>query len=390
MSINFALSAQNKTNKGYIIKNNGEKIFGYFKKKSFSDSPDYIDFRTDSQSDFKKFPPAQISEFFLDDNVKFTSALVKLDLSSDKIANLSYLKEPEFIDKHIFLKVILEGKANLFVYNKKGIKKYFYSIEKGEISQLIYKRYYKGIKNVAYNNTYRQQISSSFFDCKKIKQKEYTSIGYNANSLIKFFIDYNSCQDQTSTVLYKNESKVDFSIMPRIGVFNMNIGISHKNIATLGVDFGSFSGLRYGILGQARYDNWTIFLGFESNSKVNKTVTIKTSSPTLPTQDVTLEYKSFEVLAGIKYGYNLDENSTIYVFGGIANESRSELKIDYTVSRDFSEIQSDANVFIGLGYSYNKFNLDAKMTIAKNFFPNSSNFNSKITEFGLMLGYEIF
>ena len=41
----------------------------------------------------------------------------------------------------MFLKVLIEGKATLYYYEESNIQKFYYTLDKGNITPLVYKQY---------------------------------------------------------------------------------------------------------------------------------------------------------------------------------------------------------------------------------------------------------
>jgi hypothetical protein len=117
---------------------------------------------------------------------KFVRAVVKIDRSSEDVSILSELKDPVFKEEKLFLKLLIEGKANLYVYEDVNLNRYFYNVQDSKITQLIYKSYKRDGNRIGVNNSFKRQLldhlKCSAFTLKKIK-----NLTYKQNSLISFF-----------------------------------------------------------------------------------------------------------------------------------------------------------------------------------------------------------
>ena len=83
----------------------------------------------------------EIKEFEITGVSKYIKNTTNIDTSSSKINSLSEQRNPVFESKTVFLKVIISGKASLYKYSAPDLRRYFYSLNQGEITPLVYKKY---------------------------------------------------------------------------------------------------------------------------------------------------------------------------------------------------------------------------------------------------------
>ena len=217
------LSAQAKFEKGYYIDLNGTKNEGYIKNSDWKSSPKEIIFKANLEDNDQVILSEKISEFEIQDKLKFKRFNIDIERSTTKTSLLyTNKKTPIFNNENLLLKVLVEGKASLYYYYDTGIEKFFYATNSKPIEQLIYIPYladkedydsYKkqGIDNVVinstilYNNTFKKQLNENV-NCNS-SRKQLSNMKFNSSSLKKYFISYNECENAAyNKFIYGNKS----------------------------------------------------------------------------------------------------------------------------------------------------------------------------------------
>jgi len=384
--------AQNKFQEGYFIKNNGEKVNCLIKNEKWQLNPIQFKYQDSGGGEVKKIGINSVQEFSIINELKFIRKKVKIDASTKQLSKLDYNKDPIWEERTIFLNVILTGDASLYSYEGSDSRRYFYNIQKGDILQLVYKRYKKSEFEIIENNRFKQQIFSSFFSCNNLHKSSFDILKYTKNSLSKIFNKYNSCIGGESINFGISQPKLNFNLSAKLGLYSSSLRMEHKQISSLNTNFGSNTGLRFGIEGELIFpkEKWGLFFGIIKNSDIDKTVVINTSVEG-QTQDVRLVLKSLEMYSGIRHYFELSRDSKLSIQAGYAYDTRSTLNIDFELSGTKNGNQRGGGyVFTGLGFHYNKFSVDGRVAINKSVFKYiGSSFRSKVSEFNLTLGYTI-
>lgn len=386
------LLAQNNFQEGYFIKNNGEKVNCLIKNEKWQINPIQFKYQVSEGDEIKKIGIKSVQEFSITNAVKFIRKNVDIDASTKQLSKLDYNKEPIWEERTIFLNVILTGDASLYYYESSDSRRYFYNIQNGDILQLVYKKYKKSEFEIIENNRFKQQIFSSFFSCKNLDKSNFDNLKYTKSSLAKIFTKYNSCIGGESLEYSILKQKMNFNINVKLGVYNSSMRMEHKEIYSLNTNFGSNTGLRFGIEGEMIFPKkkWGLIFGVIKNSDIDKTVVINTSVEG-QTQDVRLVLKSLEIYSGIRHYFTLSKDSRLSLQGGYAFDTRSTLVVDFelTGNKNGNE-RGGGYVFTGLGFHYNKFSIDGRVAIDKSVFKYiGSSFRSKVSEFSLTFGYTI-
>jgi hypothetical protein len=143
--------------KGYIIDNNNQRIECLIKNNDWKDNPQQFEYKNSKDESIAKGDITTVKEFGISGIARFVKADVKIDISRMDGGNLSKQRDPEWEQRQLFLKVLVEGKAILYGYEDGPILRFFYSLS-DSISQLVYKEFYLNSDEVATNNTFRNQL----------------------------------------------------------------------------------------------------------------------------------------------------------------------------------------------------------------------------------------
>jgi len=166
-----------------------------------------------------------VKEFGINGVSKYIRAKVKIDRSSKNIDELSRERSPVFNEEEIFLRVLVQGKANLYEYLENNIKRYFYNKENTTINQLIFKKYRINAGKIATNYGFRQQLWNNL-KCKSIRRDKIEKLDYSKNKLTALFVEYNECNNHNEFINYEEKQKRDLfnlTIRPRVNNSSLEV-----------------------------------------------------------------------------------------------------------------------------------------------------------------------
>ena len=109
--------AQIKFEKGFIITNHGEKVECLIKNEDWLYNPNKITYKKDKNSNEIEGNLYNIKEFIINGTTKYKRFKVNIDKSRTNINQLSNKRTYDFEVETLFLKVLVEGNANLYVFN---------------------------------------------------------------------------------------------------------------------------------------------------------------------------------------------------------------------------------------------------------------------------------
>ncbi|WP_298551157.1 hypothetical protein [uncultured Algibacter sp.] len=210
--------------KGYFIYDSGLKVECLIKNIDWSNNPSEFEYKLSEDSDQKKVTIKTIKEFGIYNASRYQKSKVKIDRSSEKIGDLTYNRKPILKEEVLFLKVLIEGKANLYAYKDGNLNRFFYNIEASNIEQLIFKKYKNNENDIKKNSRYKQQLWTDL-QCTNLKMSDIESLKYKQNSLIDFFSKYNECENATFKSYEKNKEKdlFNLTLRPRLNSSSLSI-----------------------------------------------------------------------------------------------------------------------------------------------------------------------
>lgn len=216
--------SQIRFEQGYLIDETGLKKDVLIQNNDWNNNPSDFNYKKSGTLEVQTWTLDQIQEFGVGEHI-FEKATVQIDQSSEVTSKLSQNRNPEFATETVFLKKLVDGPANLYLYNSKGYR-YFYKVGDAPIQQLVYKRYLTSGK-IAQNFQYRQQLWTDLA-CEEMELEELQKLEYNQGDLTRYFYSYNTCVDSSFTPAKRERGKPEFN-------FNIKGGI---DVATLQVERG--------------------------------------------------------------------------------------------------------------------------------------------------------
>lgn len=382
---------------GYFINNSGQKITCLIKNVDWKNTPTQIEYKLQENDEAQLKSIETLNEFGINGISKYIKAKVEIDRSSKNINRLSQNRNPIFSEENLFLKVLVEGQANLYEYNDGNLLRYFYSLKDSEIKQLIYKKYKTVNGDVSENNRYRQQLWSDL-SCDGFDQQKLEYINYSKRDLVKQFTKFNDCVE-SDYINFNAKDKRDFfhlTIKPRLNISSLTFGNSLSDIDP--IEFDDETGFGIGIdlefVLPFNKNKWAITLepayqSFKSES----------SSPTdniVGGERVAIvDYSSIEIPIGLRHYFYINKKSAIYLNAAYVMDFSMSSSVEFT-RKDGSnlntiEVKKGNNIAFGAGYQYNKkFSLEFRYQTNRDILDSYEYWSSDYSSMSFILGYQIF
>ena len=166
---------------GYFINNSNEKVYCLIKNIDWNENPTEFEYMLSQNTNVIKESIENVKGFGVNGVSKHIRAIVKIDDSSDNLFNMTSDKNPNFKEKTIFLKVVIDGNVSLYQYKKEDLTRFFYSLNGTDINQLVYKRYLSENK-IEQNNYFKQQIFNDL-KCNSIELSSIENLRYTVSHL---------------------------------------------------------------------------------------------------------------------------------------------------------------------------------------------------------------
>lgn len=377
---------------GYFINNSGEKTDCLIKNIEWKNNPFNFEYQSSKDSEINNADISSIKEFGIYDKSKYIREKVKVDISRDKIG-IDNKRNPVYDEKQLFLKAIIEGRANLYSYNKM----FFFNVDSSEIEQLIYKEYLTSDNKIAKNVLYKNQLLNAL-KCNSINKNQILNLYFSKKSLINIFTKYNQCQGAEFTNLDKKPKKVYFYITLRPRINNSNFSVKNEEPYTFSkdVDFGNILNLGLGfemefILPYNR-NKWSIiveptFLYFTSQ----RDVVISHVNMVAETKN-----RSLELPVGIRHYFFINQNSKLFINASSILDINLASTLDYKYDQDNNFKHLDfspwhLNFAFGGGFNYkSKYCIEFRYQTNRNVFIQKAYWSSDYKAISLVFGYTFF
>jgi len=332
--------------KGYFIKETDERIQCLIKNIDRLYNPSVFKYKTGKDSPDMEACAATVKEFGIDGTSKYVRAVVKIDKSDDAISRLSRDRQPQFNEEILFLKVLVEGGASLYIHRSARNTRFFYKKGDSEIQQLVYKQYMTD-DGIATNDEYKKQLFISF-------QSEpvpiIQNLSYTTSDLKRFFIHLNE-KSGAVHMKYENENRFRYNLTLRPGISSANFKVQAP-VSFYNTDFEPQQSYRFGIESELvlpfHKNKWGILVEpayqyFQAEHPAS-----------LDRFSTRVNYRSVEFACGIRHYFYLADNSKIFmnsllVYDFDANSKIQIIRFEEFVTSEF-DIKSRGNIAAGIGY----------------------------------------
>ncbi|HEX8037995.1 MAG TPA: hypothetical protein VF490_02540 [Chryseosolibacter sp.] len=330
-----------------------------------------------------------VKEFAIGTSIKYVREAVRIDRSQNSIDRLTSSRDPEWENKQLFLKVMIEGHASLYSYQEEELEvRFFYKTGDSGVEQLIHRKYLKG-DGIATNNDFRQQLWAAV-NCDDEARKAVFSLPYNRSSLVKYFKDYNECKG-TIPVAYKSEqagSTFNLRIIPGLDYTTLTVW-NFRNSAYGVQTFDASLSFRGGLQGEFvlpfNKGKWAIIAeaSYQGFSCVKKTYSVVTG-------DAEVKYQAIETPVGVRYYMFLRPRGRIFADVFAVTDFAYNSYLRFENDPYVKSLNAGIGIAGGIGFDYKKFSSSFRFYANRYLFPNNSNWLSDYNRVSFIVGYKIF
>lgn len=376
--------SQIKYEKGYYIDTNGNRTNCLIRNTDWRTNPSSFRIRQTEQAADQKRTIDDVIEFGIDGIVKFLRADVEIDQSSDVVNDMSTEQDPLYKKKRIFLNVLVEGEASLYKYIDGDSKRFFYSLHRGLIEQLIYKRYITD-NVILTNNTYRKQLWENV-QCRFANISTVEKLKYKESDLRDYFLAYNRCKGKPVLDLNKRQERDRFRLKLALGVNRSTLSVENALFTTRNATFDPQYGFRMGM--ELEYvlpfnkNKWGLLL--ESSYQYFN------GEEVLPNETVKLNFKSLEFPLGLRYYAFLSDKAKLF-FNAHYIPSYSlnfNSMVTYRKS-DPLEVLPKSSFALGLGASVRNFSVELRAYPKRELLGSYLYWSGNYQRISFLLGYTL-
>jgi len=395
--LSFNCYSQISFEKGYYIDNTNQKTNCLIKNIDWGNNPTQFEYKLSKKSESKNVTIKTVIEFGIDNVSKYIRKKVLIDRSSNNINKLSSSKKPILKEEELFLKVLVEGKSNLYEYVEGNLRKYFYSKDNSDITQLIFKRYNNAENKITINNRFRQQLWINL-KCSNFKMSKIESVNYRKNDLIRFFTEYNECHNSDLSIYEQKRNLYNLTIRPRLNSSSLNIQSSLPFISD--IDFENKTGVGIGLEAELFFasnkNKWSLAIEpTYQNYKSKKTTIINNASEGQLISEV--NYNSIEIPLSLRHYFFLNKNSKIFLNVSFIFDSSLNSSIEFSGDTSSAagissfEMKSQSNFGMGIGYKQNdRYSLEMRFQTNRQTLSDFVYWSSDYKTLSIIFGYSLF
>lgn len=213
---------------GYVVQLNGDTTKGYIAYKNWNKNPSSINFYKQKLDEKQVFDVLNIKAFGVN-NGKYADDYVAQTLDiENSVQNLDRLSEdpnPVLVRKTVFLQKILTGEISLLKYTDSTDRSHYFIKKNNRYEELIYKKYYAKSRQIAYNESFKNQLAKIFEDCTSIATGEVERINYREQELTAMISRYNSCKSPNAVSIVRNtqNAPINFGVVGGVSYSSLNL-----------------------------------------------------------------------------------------------------------------------------------------------------------------------
>ncbi|APQ19083.1 porin family protein [Maribacter hydrothermalis] len=391
--------AQITFEKGYFIDNSGQKTNCLIKNLDWKDNPTSFEYKPSLSGDISIKNISEIKEFSIDNGFKYIRAIVNINRSSNKVSELDGSRDVNFNEEQLFLRELVFGSANLYHYQDGNLNRFFYSTNKGEPLQLVYKRYKKENIHVAENNEFRQQLLN-LLTCKDVLVNHIKNLSYEVKSLKKIFDDYNLCSDPTNYIVKAstNKIKLKFKLRPRYNITTYKVKTTGAQVfnANFETQNNVSAGTEIEAILPYNKNKWSIIIEPTYQEYSNATESQTTTNFNSVTYNAEVKYSSIELPIGIRHYIFLTNSTKVFLNASLLVDLPFNSRLTYpNININTPRIEFGINISPALGFGIaisDKYSFEARYLGKREVFANvtDDDLSSKFNGFSLILGYSLF
>ncbi|MFD2910118.1 outer membrane beta-barrel protein [Flavobacterium ardleyense] len=383
----LSLSGYSQINfeKGYYINNANQKIECLIKNIDWKNNPSYFEYKTSENANSETATIKSVKEFSIYNITKYVRSTVDIDRSSDFINALTNEGSPQFKEEELFLKLLIEGNANLYSYEDGNLTRYFYNKDNAKIEQLIYKKYLNSVNNIAINSSYKQQLWKDL-NCETFDLSTFKNLDYSKKDLMNYFVTYNKCNNLQYTIFEKKKKKNPFNLSIRPGLNISSLSTSNVISSSTDLNFGNKLTFRLGLEGEFvlpfNKNKWSII--------AEPTYQYFKAETEIAYQKVKVDYTSIELALGVRHYIYLNENSKLFINASGVLDFPTNSQFDYEFGGDLP-IDTTFNLALGVGYKLNnKYSVELRYLSNREVLKNYMYWGSEYKTASIIFGYSLF
>ncbi len=372
---------------GYFIDNSGKRVDCLIRNVDWKNNPDKFRYKLSGDEEPKTAQIGDIRAFGISEYLVFERHTVVIDRRSYLPSDLNQDRNPGFSEEHLFLKLLVNGKAKLYGFEDGNLRRYFYSIGEAPPKQLVYTRYKSPGNKILDNFFYKSQLGAEV-QCEAVSSTVINNTAYTESDLISYFVAYNECSGHAPSV-YRDDSKPDlFHLNLRPGLDYASLEIRNANGNITRTEFENQLSFRIGI-------ELEVLLPFNRNKWALTLEPFYRSFQTENADNTKADYKSIVTSIGVRHYFFINESSKLFLNGNFGMEFplNSAIRVNTLSTQPNLEVQSsilDNYWALGMGYNWkNKYSVEVRYNISQDLLVGYQTWRSEFSGVSFLFGYTI-
>jgi len=393
--VSIFATAQIRFEKGFFIDNSNTKIECLIKNEDWKNNPRHFLYKLNENEDAISIRLSEVRKFEIYNSSIYVRAQVDVNTNTSTGNKLRYSEKLSLSQKDVFLKVLVDGKSNLYLYQDANTRHFYYSLD-DTIELLEYVQYINGKNQIMTNENFKSQLWNNL-KCDHINMATIRSLSYDEKQLIKFMTAYNTCMNELNYTYKKEQEKRKFHLSVRPGLnFNQaNLDTPGSNQSILrDFDFDNELSIRFGV--ELEYvlpfnkNKWALIIEptyqyYKTDKRVNNTPNSFFENLTT----ATIDYSSIEIPIGIRHYSYLNTNSSLFFNFSVFFDLSFNSKIEYLNATYKSD--TSTNLSFGVGYRYkSKYSIEGRWHSKRELLNTFQFESSKYSNVAVIFGYTIF
>ena len=396
--LNIFAHAQINFEKGYIIDNQGNRQECLIKNNDWQNNPKRFQFQPFKGSQALDANSETVQEVGIFNQFRYIRASVKLKRGSDLPDGSD--KGGEFKSETLFLKTLVQGQANLYVYKQGNLVQFYFSVSDKPLEPLIYEKYLaivekasatglKQAEKIEHDLTYRWQLWE-MVHCEGMEFSNIETTKYREKDLIDYFVQYNRCigGPMVNYADYKPHKDL-FNLSIRPGWSLASLSMSERDDYA-DIDFAGAQNFRLGIEAEFFFpfnrNKWAFTIE-PSYQPYRANLIRKIPDTAYQQQRISVNYHSIEVPIGLRYYlYSKAPNRWFIDLAGSLNFA-IDSKIDFEINNDLRIVPNPILV-AGLGYAHKNYSIELRGSIKRDVLRNYLFRDSNFRFLSVVVGYK--
>ena len=347
--------AQTQFLPGFFINKQNEKTECLIKNTDSRFAPKNIEYKLSTEAVSMRISTDSLASFAVFDKWKYERFTTKIDVSKEKSTEISRYKEPEFEERNLLLKVLIEGDIYLYALEDGKQNLYFIKEKNNPIEQLVYKEYMDERRILRKNQLFKSQLSN-YLKNSTVSNSVIANCNYNKKELMSLIEQHNQGSGN-DTKIYEKFEKAVATLSIKAGTNLISAGVFEATAKEYLTDFGTKLNLRAGfeIEYLLPYNNykWAFvsdpaFSIFEAHNE--ESVSFISDGPIKSK----IKYNAFELPLGLRYYHKLNNDARLYATASYVINFSSNSTLEYRRSTDALlkevTIRPRWNLYFALGY----------------------------------------